>query len=127
MRIMKTAMMVSLLVLLGACAPHRHDQWHRGDQYRGGGMHHGGHAGMMMGGCGPGSCTYRSRCFSNGAINSNGGVCQSCTDGRWVAASGCTEHECHHCDRCGMGKGKKSGPCHGHGEKRGGRPPAHER
>jgi hypothetical protein len=115
MRTMKTALVISLLVLLGACAPQRYDGWHRGDQYRGG--HHGG---AMMGGCGPGSCTYRSRCFSNGAIHPNGGACQACTDGRWVAATGCRDDGRH---PCGMMKGKK-GPCCEHCPMYGGKPPA---
>ena len=80
----------ALALLAVACAPcHRH------------------HGGMMMGGCGPGSCGYKSECFSDGAARSNDGVCQACSGGKWVPATGCREHE-HH--ECGM-KGGKSAPC----------------
>ncbi len=55
----------------------------------------------MMHGCGPESCTYKSRCFSSGAIRSNDGVCQECGGGKWVSATGCREDGC----------GKHAPPC----------------
>jgi hypothetical protein len=54
--------------------------------------------------CGPGSCAYMSQCFSEGATRSNDGVCQACSAGKWVAATGCQEHHCG-------GKMCASGPC----------------
>jgi hypothetical protein len=57
--------------------------------------------------CGPGACGYKSKCFSEGAIHSNDGVCQTCGGGKWVAATGCHECACHECD----GKMGKSAPC----------------
>ena len=110
MRMTKLAILIPLLALLGACAPHRHDGWRHGER----GGHHG-EGRMTMGSCGAGSCTYRSRCFSNGAIHPNGGVCQACTDGRWAAAVGCRDDGHHH--DCDGKKGKKSGPCPHHGGK----------
>ena len=47
--------------------------------------------------CGRTACTYKSKCFSEGAIRSNAGVCQACSEGRWVAAAGCRESACHEC------------------------------
>ena len=48
------------------------------------------------------------------SINTSGGVCQACSGGKWVSATGC--HECTMgCNDCGMMgkmKGKKPGPCH---------------
>jgi len=60
-------------------------------------------------GCGQASCTYRSRCFSEGAVRSNDGVCQACAGGKWVQASGCSEGGGMH-DGCGMMDGKDK-PC----------------
>jgi len=86
------ALVATLAFLAFACAPcHRHPGP--------------GHGGMMMG-CGPGTCRYASKCFSEGAARSNDGVCQSCTGGKWVPATGCREVAAHDC--CGMGK---SAPC----------------
>jgi hypothetical protein len=67
--------------------------------------HHRPHAGMMP--CGAGSCDYRSECFSDGAIRSNDGVCQACSGGKWVPATGCQAHSCHEC----CDKKGKSAPC----------------
>jgi hypothetical protein len=65
-----------------ACAPcHRHP-----------GGPHGPGMGMA---CGPDACRYKSECFSDGAIRSNDGVCQACSAGKWVAATGCHERACH--------------------------------
>jgi hypothetical protein len=62
--------------------------------------------GMAMA-CGPDACAYKSKCFSDGAIRSNDGVCQTCSGGRWVAATGCQQSACHECG----GKMGKSVPC----------------
>ena len=115
MRSLKILIVLPFLVLLAAsCAPHHHGMMH--------------HDGMMGGPCGPESCMYRGRCFSGGAVQDNGGVCQSCNAGRWVAASGCSspcgggggcchhgDHDgpCHKCDKGGEKSGKK--PCGGGG------------
>jgi hypothetical protein len=82
------------------------------------GMHHRHHGHMGMG-CGPESCGYQSKCFSEGAARSNDGVCQACSGGKWVAASGCRDRDCDDC--CGK-KGEES-PCphgskHGHRHKK---------
>ena len=121
----RSLFVVSILALVAAaCAP-RHPY----------GPHHGGpgwegHHGYMSPGCGPGSCTYKSGCFSEGAAHSNDGVCQACNGGRWVPAEGCSEHHCGGC--CGHGgcmeghggcmdkKGKGDMPCM---QKRHGGPP----
>ena len=69
------------------------------------------HGPAMMMGCGPDACGYQSTCFSDGAVRSNDGVCQACSGGKWVAATGCHE--------CGCGKMDKSAPCeHEHHEHR---------
>lgn len=118
MRLSKTLMVIPVLALLTVSCAHR----------RGGASHHGEpckagkHAMAMAHACGPESCTYKSRCFSPGAVSSNDGVCQACSGGKWVDATGCSECG-KHCDDdgCKM-KGKKSGPCHhggsGHSKKR---------
>jgi hypothetical protein len=62
--------------------------------------------GMAMA-CGHDDCRYKSACFSDGAIRSNDGVCQTCSGGKWTAATGCHEHACHECG----GKMGKSAPC----------------
>jgi hypothetical protein len=54
--------------------------------------HHGPGMGMP---CGRTACTYKSKCFSEGAIRSSDGVCQACNEGKWVSASGCREPVCH--------------------------------
>lgn len=111
MRMLKLMIVIPALVLMAAsCGPRRPCMSHHGEPCHGGGK------GMAMsGGCGPESCTYRSRCFSSGAVNTNGGVCQACSGGKWVEASGCSE-PCggDHCQKCDHGgkKGKKSEPCH---------------
>jgi hypothetical protein len=64
------------------------------------------HAGGMTMGCESGACRYRSECFSEGAIRSNDGVCQTCSAGKWTSATGCREHASHECG----GKMGKS-PC----------------
>ncbi|MEO6029649.1 MAG: hypothetical protein ABIR79_22510 [Candidatus Binatia bacterium] len=109
MRAWQYLIVIPTVVLMAAsCGPHR-PMGHHGEGWQGHGH------GMTSGGCGPESCTYRSRCFSNGAVNSNGGVCQACSGGKWVEASGCSE-PCggEHCQKCDHGgkKGKKSEPCH---------------
>ncbi len=119
MRALKYFVVVPALALLVmSCGPH-----HR----RCGGMDgppcKGGKHAMMMHhhGGGAGACSYRSHWFSEGAIRSNDGVCQSCSAGKWVAADGCRDHDC-----CGYGcgmmgkKGKKSAPCPHSGGGRGG-------
>jgi hypothetical protein len=94
--------LVPLTVLAFACAPcHRPPRAWR--------------PGMGMA-CGQDACTYRSKCFSEGAVRSNDGVCQACAGGKWTAASGCRESACHECG--GMGK---PAPCeHEHGHPGGG-------
>ncbi len=47
--------------------------------------------------CGRDACAYKSKCFSNGAVRSNDGVCQACSGGQWVGATGCRECACHDC------------------------------
>jgi hypothetical protein len=62
--------------------------------------------------CEPDACTYDSHCYSNGATRSNGGVCQECSAGKWVGATGCTE--CGNMEMHmggGMKMGKKGMPC----------------
>ena len=86
------AWLPALLLLAFACAPcHRHPGP--------------GHGYAMP--CGRDLCAYKSKCFSDGAVRSNDGVCQTCNAGKWVPASGCREHACHECD----GKMGKSAPC----------------
>jgi hypothetical protein len=63
--------------------------------------------GMAMA-CGHEACGYQSKCFSEGAIHSNDGVCQACTGGKWVPATGCQECACH---GCGSMMGRSSSPC----------------
>ena len=63
-------------------------------------------AGMGMG-VGSGACGYKSEWFSDGAIRSNDGVCQSCSAGKWVPATGCHERTSKECG----GKTGKSAPC----------------
>ena len=114
MRALKYLIVIPALVLMVAsCGPHRQHGWHHGDQYHGGG-------GMMGHGCSQESCMYRSRCFSNGAVSSNDGVCQSCNGGRWVEAHGCRDDGAHHCCagmKCDGKKCPKGGPCCQHGGK----------
>jgi hypothetical protein len=62
-------------------------------------MHHPHHRHMGMG-CGPGSCGYQSKCFSEGAVRSNDGVCQTCSGGKWIGATGCSDPDCRAC--CAM-------------------------
>jgi len=57
--------------------------------------------------CGHDACVYQSRCYSDGAVRSDDGVCQACAAGKWVAATGCREHG--HEDGCKMGKGAPCG------------------
>lgn len=118
MRFSKLMIVIPALVLMMAsCGPHRPCMSHHGEPC------HGGPGMGMAGGCGPDSCTYRSRCFSSGAVNTNGGVCQACSGGKWVEASGCSEG-CGGCQMCHMHggkKGEKPMPCMhgGHGGKGG--------
>lgn len=99
MRIVNTRLWLPVLAFVaGACAMHR--------------PHHG-HMGM---GCGADACGYQSKCFSEGAARSNDGVCQSCNGGKWVATTGCRDHDCHE----GCGKKGDAAPCtHGseHGDR----------
>ena len=109
MRRMKSLVMIPALALLAmSCAPRHPCMSHPGEPCKGG------MAAMAMAhSCGPESCTYKSRCFSNGAVLSNDGVCQSCSGGKWVEATGCSDSS-KGCGGCCdmMGKmGKKSGPC----------------
>jgi len=113
MRLAKTSIVISAFALLMlGCAPcHMHHHGPGMDDH---------HAWM---GCGPDACLYGSRCFSSGAVRSNNGVCQGCSGGKWVAATGCAEHAgCCHMGGGGDGKGKggccgkmgdKSSPCGG--------------
>jgi hypothetical protein len=89
--------LVALALVAFACAPaHRHP--------------HAWNPGMAMA-CGRDACAYRSKCFSEGAVRSNDGVCQACTGGKWTAATGCRETACHECGEMG-----KTAPCgHEHG------------
>ena len=116
MRLSKVLIVVPILALLAmGCAPRRPCPY---------GGPHGGKAGMgmMMHGCGPDSCFYRSRCFSSGAVQSNDGVCQACSGGKWVEASGCSDHHHGCCGHpgcpgpkdCPMMKGGKAAPCGDH-------------
>ncbi len=117
MRLSKTLIVLPVLALLSmGCAP-RHPCM---DPH--GGPCHGkpGMGMMMMHGCGPDACFYKSRCFSNGAVRSNSGVCQACSGGKWTEASGCAEHhgcgehhgcDGHHCPGCAGKAGMKSAPC----------------
>ena len=85
MRSVAHRLLIPALALVAvACAPcHRHP----GPPY--------GH-GMGMA-CGHDTCTYKSMCFSDGAVRANDGVCQACAGGKWVAATGCRESPCHSC------------------------------
>ncbi|MCC6765172.1 MAG: hypothetical protein IT293_10955 [Deltaproteobacteria bacterium] len=123
MRLSKTLIVVPVLALLAmGCAPHRH-----------------GRPGCPLGAasaCAADGCVYKSRCFSNGAVRSNDGVCQSCNGGRWVEASGCKDHHGHDgcCGHpgcsgpkdCPLLKGKNPGPG-GRDGGPGGPPPCHKR
>ena len=112
MRALKYFVVIPALALLTmSCGPHhRRCGGPDGAPCKGGramSMHH--HGG------GHGACSYKSRWFSEGAVRSNDGVCQACSGSKWVATTGCHDHECGRCDDCGSKKGKKSGPCHHHG------------
>jgi uncharacterized protein DUF1496 len=67
------------------------------------------HYGMAMK-CGPSACWYQGRCFSEGAVRSNDGVCQTCTAEKWTAATGCRDCACHECG----GRVGTSTPCPHH-------------
>lgn len=121
MRLKHSLIIIPVLALLAmGCGPRRPCMSHHGEPCHGGGPAMG-----MAHGCGPDSCTYRSRCYSNGAVQGNDGVCQACSGGKWVSAEGCHQHGC--CEHgCGMmggdGKrGKKSMPCMHGGEGGGGK------
>lgn len=112
MRALQYFVLIPALALLTmACGPHHR----RCGGPEGAPCQGGDHAMMMHHGGGHGSCAYESRWFSEGAVQSNDGVCQACNAGKWVAASGCSEHDCGGCHECGAKKGKKSGPCPHHG------------
>jgi len=120
MRALKYFVLIPALAFLTiACGPH-HGRCGGPD----GAPCRGGDHGMMMHhhDGGPGSCSYKSRSFSEGAVQSNGGVCQACSGGKWVAAEGCHDHGCceHGCGMMGQ-KGKKSMPCMHGGEGGGGK------
>ena len=87
----------ALALLAVACAPSHHFAGRHGP-------------GMGMG-CGRTACTYKSKCFSEGAIRSSDGVCQACSDGKWVPATGCREPMCHEHDGS-MGKPHHRGAEH---------------
>ena len=125
MRFSKILVVLPVLALLAmGCGPRRPCPY---------GGPHGGKPGMgmMMHGCSADGCVYKSRCFSSGAVHSNDGVCQACNGGKWVEASGCTDHhhDHGHCGHkgcpggkdCPMMKGGKGAPC-GHHCKHGGPP-----
>jgi len=109
MRLLKSLVMIPALALLAmSCAPRHPCMSPHGAPCKGGVA-----AMAMAHGCGPESCTYKNGCFSNGAVRSNDGVCQACSGGKWVDATGCSTCG-QHCGNCPamMGKmGKKSGPC----------------
>jgi hypothetical protein len=110
MRFAKLIVIPALALLAMSCAPRRHCPEGGGPCKGKPGMmmkHHGPHGHL---GCGPESCQYKSKCFSSGAVHANSGVCQECSGGKWVSASGCRE------DCGGKGHGKHK-PCddHGHG------------
>jgi hypothetical protein len=70
-----------------------------------------GHRPSMAMACARDACAYKSKCFSDGAIHSSDGVCQTCSSGKWVAATGCHECPCH--ERGGkMSKSAPSGEHH---------------
>jgi hypothetical protein len=101
MRLANTRLWLLFLALVAtSCAAH-----HRHHGYMGGGR-----------GCGPEACRYQSKCFSEGAARSNDGVCQACSAGKWVATTGCSDHDC---DDCCAKKGDAA-PCP-HASKHGGR------
>jgi hypothetical protein len=104
MRLVKSLLVIPVLALLVvSCAPRRSCPGGPGEPC---GKTH---KGMRMAHhCGPDACSYHSKCFSDGAVHSNDGVCQACSTGKWVSASGCHEHSHHDCPGK---KGKKSGPC----------------
>jgi len=82
MRLVDPRVWLPALALLAlACAPSHRFAGHHGP-------------GMGMA-CGRTACAYKSKCFSEGAVRSNDGVCQACNEGRWVAAAGCREPMCH--------------------------------
>ena len=117
----RSLIVVSILALAAAaCAPrHAYGPPHGGPGWEG-------HHGYMSHGCGPGSCTYKNKCFSEGATHSNDGVCQMCNGNRWVPAAGCMPHHdgdgcCGH--GCCMGHGKGDMPCM---HKHDGRRPHHD-
>ena len=98
----------ALALLAMSCGP-RHPCWAPHGAPCRGGM-----AAMAMAhGCGPESCTYKSRCFSSGAVQSNDGACQACSGGKWVDATGCSPcgSGCADCCMMGKTKGDKPGPC----------------
>ena len=106
MRITNHRVWLPLLALLAlGCAPcHRHL-----------GPPHG-HGMAMV--CGQDACGYQSKCYSDGAIRSNDGVCQTCSGGKWVPATGCHDCACHGCgDKMG-----KSTPCEHEHQHQHGRP-----
>jgi hypothetical protein len=114
MRFAKSMLVIPVLALLAmSCAPKRHCPYEKGGGPCPGkpGMamkHHGPHGWF---GCGPEACQYKSKCFSAGAIHANSGVCQECSGGRWVAASGCRKDH----DGKGKGHGKRGRGGHEHG------------
>ena len=87
MGVVNTRILLPVLALFAlSCAPH-HPCWApHGAPW---GVH--AIAGSMAGGCGPEQCTYKSRCYSSGAIRSDDGACQECSSGKWVSATGCVE------------------------------------
>jgi hypothetical protein len=110
MRALQYLVVIPALALLTmACGPHHGRCGGPGTPPCRGGDH----AMMMHHGGGPGACAYKSRWYSQGAIQSNDGACQACSSGNWVPATGCTETGCGGCHECGGKMGKKPGPCHG--------------
>jgi hypothetical protein len=114
MRVMKPLMVICVLALLTMSCAHRR----QGPGHPGAPCKAGPDCMAMAHGCGPESCVYKGRCFSPGAVSSNGGACQTCSGGRWVEGSGC--NDCGKCcghDGCRMMEGTKpcpgpgSGPC----------------
>ena len=83
MRFPKMLIVVPVLALLAlGCAPRRPG---------GPGGSQGRPPIAMAQSCSTDGCVYKGRCFSNGAVSSNDGVCQACSNGRWVEASGCVD------------------------------------
>jgi hypothetical protein len=92
MKMLVPLALAALVLVTTSCGPHR----------RGGGPCGKGAPHWSMQACGPEACTYDDDCFSNGAMRSNAGVCQECSGGKWVTATGCTAGDSGKCPKCGQ-------------------------